>query len=222
VIGGGSALRSRLAGAYAACAVLASGIWLHHRVDQGDEAVPRTAVLVAPDVAGWQRVGDWQDARRPHYVGTTAQSASWYADGAARVGTYVAHYGTQRPEHEVVFSANRPQGEFGTVVARRRMALATDSSASLPFQELEVTDSAAERRLVWVGLRVAGKPAGSALAAKALQIAGAIRGRRDAQAVVLTAACRDDCSSARSALSRYAAAAANPLHERVEAYRSRR
>jgi hypothetical protein len=74
--------------------------------------------------------------------------------------------------------------------------------------------------LVWVGVRVAGQPADSALAAKALQIAGAIRGRRDAQAMVLTAVCRDDCSSARSALSRFAAAAANPLYEHAEGHMS--
>jgi EpsI family protein len=213
---GGAALDSRLAGAYAACAVLAVGIWLSHLVDQGDVASSGTVFLAAPEVLGWQRVDDWQDARRPQYLGATAQAASWYADGAVNVGAYVAHYGTQRPKHEVVFQHNRPQGE-SLVVVTRRTALATDSGAGMPFQELEVTDSTVERRLVWVGLRVAGEPADSALAAKALQITGAIRGRRDAQAVVLTAACRDDCSSARSALSRFAAAAASPLFEHAGA-----
>ena len=206
---------SRLAGAYAACAVLAVGIWLNHLVDQGDDASPDTVALAAPEILGWQRVADWQDARRPQYLGATAQAASWYADGLVNVGAYLAHYGTQRPEHEVVFRHNRPQGESGTVVARRT-ALATDSGIGMPFQELEVMDSTAERRLVWVGLRVAGEPAYSELVAKALQISGAIRGRRDAQAVVLTAACRDDCSGARSALSRFAAVAARPLYSQAD------
>jgi len=219
---GGTPLDSRRAGAYAACAVLALGISVIHRVDQGDAVSPGTVVLMAPEIPGWQRVDDWQDARRPEYLGATAQSAGWYADGAVQVGAYVAHYGTQRPEHEVVFLANRPQGESGVVVTRRRMPLTTDSGVGMPFQELEVTDSTPERRLVWVGLRVAGQPADSALAAKALQIAGAIRGRRDAQALVLTAVCRDDCNSARSALTRFAAAAANPIYEHAEGYLSAR
>lgn len=208
----------RLSGTYAACALLALGISLNHRIAQGDHAVPGTVVLVAPEIPGWQRVDEWEDASRPQYVGATAQTASWYADGAARVGAYVAHYATQREGHETLFYENRPEGHSAAVVARRGTALTRNSGVTIPFEELEVADSAAARRLVWVGLRVAGEPAASALAAKALQMVGAIRGRRDAQALVLTAACGGDCSSARSDLSRYARAAAEPLYSQAEGY----
>ena len=54
---------------------------------------------------------------------------------------------------------------------------------------------------------VAGEAASSRLDAKLLQIRGLIRGRRDAQAIVLTAACGESCDAARVALSHYAAAA---------------
>lgn len=215
--GGCTPAHSRLAGAYAACAVLALGIWLNHRVAPGEDAAVRTVLVAAAEIPGWQR-SEWRDARRPLYPGASTQSAGWYSDGGVQVGAYVAHYGTQRPEHEVVFLANRPQGEYAAVEASRSLALATDSGVSLPLQELEVADSAAQRRLVWVGLRVAGRPAGSELQAKALQILGTLRGRRDAQAMVLTAACRDDCAGARTALSRFAAAAADPLYAHADAY----
>ena len=217
-IDAGKRLESRLAGAYAVGAVLALGIWLNHRVAQGDEAAAGTVFVAAAEIPGWQRVDDWQDARRPQYVGASAQWASWYADGAVRVGAFVAHYGAQRPEHEVVFVGNRPQGQAGAVVMQRSITVATDSGTAKPFQEIEVMDSPAERRLVWVGLRVAGTPADGELAAKALQIVGALRGRRDAQALVLTAACRDACGNARSALTRFAAAAAAPLDAEAETY----
>jgi len=214
-----SAPPRQLAGVYVACALLALGIALNHRIDPGSDATRSVAVaFAAPEVPGWQRVEPWDDARLPQYAGTAAQAASWYADGAARVGAYVAEYAVQRDHQEVVFVGNRPEGEFGTVVARRDVELAAASGVTLPFEELEVTDSAAERRLVLVGVRVAGAPAASALSAKVLQVAGAIRGRRDAQAIVLTAACGDDCSSARSTLSRYAAVAAEPLYEQAEGY----
>lgn len=218
----GSVRAWRLAGTYAACALLAFGILLVHRVDQGGEPPAGSVALAPADIPGWQRVERWEDARLPQYVGAAAQTASWYADGAARVGAYVAHYPEQRQEHEVVFLANRPAGLSGAIVARRSASLTAASGAAVPFEELEVTDSAAERRLVWVGLRVAGEPAGSVLAAKTLQVAGAIRGRRDAQALVLTAACGDDCGNARAVLSRYAAAAAEPLYELAENHPSAR
>ncbi len=220
-IDGGTRLESRLAGAYAVGALLALGIWLNHRVAQGDAAAEGTVFATAAEIPGWQRVDDWQDARRPQYVGASAQWASWYADGAVRVGAYLAHYAAQRPEHEVVFLANRPQGQAGAVVMQQSVKVATGSGISRPFQELEVTDSAAERRLVWVGLRVAGTPADGELAAKALQIVGAFRGRRDAQAVVLTAACSADCSNARSALTRFTAAATDSLDAQAETYLTR-
>ena len=220
--GEGSVRAWRLAGTYATCALLAVGALLIHRVDQGGEPPAGSVALVPADIPGWQRVERWEDARLPQYVGAAAQTASWYADGAARVGAYVAHYPEQRQEHEVVFVGNLPAGLSGFVVARRSASLTAASGTTVPFEELEVTDSAAEHRLVWVGLRVAGEPARSVLAAKTLQFAGAIRGRRDAQALVLTAACGDDCGNARAVLKRYAAAAAEPLYELAENHPSAR
>jgi len=210
----------KLAGAYAACALVALGIGLNLRIAQGEAVPPGGVAFSAPEIPGWRRVEPWEDARVPLYAGATAQAAGWYADGATRVGAYVAEYPSQRQEQEVVFVGNRPEGQFSAVVARRTMELTTASGAALPFEELEVTDRTAERRLVWVGLRVAGEPANGALAAKALQVAGAIRGRHDAQALVLTVACGDDCAAARSSLTRYAAAAAEPLYEHAEGYSS--
>ena len=210
----------RLAGAYAAGALLALGIGLNYRIAEGEGALHSGVALAAPEIPGWRRVEPWEDARVPLYAGATAQAASWYADGTARVGAYVAQYSAQRQEQEVVFVGNRPEGEFSTVVMRRATELTTASGAALPFEELEVTDRSAERRLVWVGLRVAGDPAAGAFSAKALQVAGAIRGRRDAQALVLTVACGEDCGAARASLARYAAAAAEPWYERAERYSS--
>lgn len=213
-----SSSASRLGGTYAVCGLLGLGIWTNLYVDQGVSAPASASSVSAPDVLGWQRVGEWQDARRPLYMGATAQMASWYENGGARVGAYVAHYPAQRQEEEVVYYQNRPEGQRGAVVARRLLTLTVDSGAQVPFQELEVADSESERRLVWVGLRVAGTPTASVLKAKILQVTGIIRGRRDAQALVLTAACGDDCGKAHSLLSRYAAAATEPLYELMEAY----
>ena len=213
----GTAGQWRFAGAYAACALLAVGISLNYRIEQGSDPLTGTAAVVPPGIPGWEQVEDWQDQRRPLYLGAAAQTGSWYAAGTARVGAYVAHYSIQQQDREAVSDQNRPEGQSGAVVARRSTALTAASGVTVPFEELEVADSAAERRLVWVGVRVAGKPAANALAAKALQIAGAFQGRHDAQVLVLTAVCAaDECSDARSSLSRYATAALEPLREQAE------
>ena len=152
--------------------------------------------------------------RRPQYVGATAQLAEWYVDGPATVGAYVAHYANQQQEREVVFANNRPEGGSGVVVARRSIDVPVTSGATAPLEELEVSESG-KSRLAWVTLRVGGKLAENSLDAKLLQLTGLMRGRRDAQAMVLTANCEKDCAEARMWLSEYLLATGDRLFERV-------
>ena len=199
--------------AFAACAFLGLGIWLNDRFSAEDASPVGVLALRAPEVAGWQRIGDWDDVRRPLFAGPRAETAVWYADDDARIGAYMAHYASQRQEAELVYSGNKPEGERGRILADRPIALTVASGSQLPFVELEVADPGGERRLVWVGLRVAGETASSRLAAKALQLAAGLHGRHDAEAIVLTATCSPDCARARSALSRFSEAAAELLYE---------
>jgi len=198
--------------AYASCAVFAVAIWLSPR----DVEPSGTVAFEAPEIAGWNRTTTWQDIRSPFFEGSSGQVASWYANGAVQVGAYVATYATQDEGHEIRSSVNRPTGRSGVVTARQSVAVATASGVQIPFQELEVSDSDDNRRLVWVGTRVAGNLAINSLVAKALQISGAIRGRHDAQALVITAMCDGNCTETRSSLSRFAAVAAEPLYEQAE------
>jgi hypothetical protein len=149
-------------------------------------------------------------------VGATATAAGWYTDGEERVGVFGVSYAVQQQAHEIVFSKNRPEGQSGGTVERKLVTVATESGLALPFQELEISNVDSTRRVVWIGLRVAGEPASGAIAAKTLQLLGVLRGRRDAQALVLTAACSVDCNAARSALSRYTKAAAERFYEDAE------
>ncbi len=192
--------------------VVMLGVWLNHRVNPRDIGSVRESTVVQLSViAGWDRVGDWQGAQRPVFVGATTEGANWYADGGAQVGAYVANYAVQQQAQEVVFAHNRPEGKTGIVVARRFVTVASELNRALPVEELEVREDTAEHRLVWVTRRVAGTPAVGVLEAKFLQVSGVLYGRRDAQALVLTATCDTGCENARSRLARYAAAAAGPL-----------
>src|SRR5690606_34184319 len=108
------------------------------------------------------------------------------------------------------------EGEAGSAVARRPVVVALPLGRAIRFEEIEIVDSTDQRRLVWLVLRVAGETTTSHVAAKMWQIVGTIRGRRDAQALVLTSVCGDECNDARAALSRYAAAATRLLLEQVD------
>jgi EpsI family protein len=202
--------------AYASSAVLAVAIYLTVPFVLPGRGLSGTVQLTAPDVAGWTRAAAWQDSRLPVFDEANVQSAAWYWDGEARVGAYVAGYGSQQEGRELVSLANRPAGELGVATARRSVTVESRAGSSLPFQELDVSEPGDERRLVWIGLRVAGRLAAGDAAAKVLQLRGAIRGRRDAQALVLTAACRNDCADARAGLSRFAASAAESLYALAE------
>jgi EpsI family protein len=195
--------------AYATCALLALAIWFMRPIARAESAVTAQAFEM-PDIAGWTRSATWQDARLPLFD-AMAEAASWYADGRAHVGAYVASYGNQLQGRELVSLDNRPAGRSGVVIGRRTVSVETASGATLAFLELEVADPGDNRRLVWLSFRVAGNPTASNVVAKLLQAAGAVRHRYDAQAVVLTAVCASDCADARSSLERYAATAAEPL-----------
>jgi EpsI family protein len=204
--------RGQAATAGLALAALAFGIWLNQRVDAAADTDVLAASIELPAISGWRRTGEWSDSRRPSFVGPGAEAAAWYAQNAVRVGVYVAHYPLQRQQQEVVFYANRPEGQASEVSARSHRSVTTVSGTSLPFTELEVRDSTAERRLLWFGMRIAGRQTTSELVAKVLQVLGAVFDRRDAQALVLTVDCAGGCDSARSSLSNFAAVAAESLY----------
>jgi hypothetical protein len=157
-------------------------------------------------------VAEWNDERRPSFVGAGAEAAGWYVQSTARVGVYVAHYPVQRQQHEVVFYGNRPEGATGKVSLRSRRFATTSAGVELAFTEIEVEDSAGGR-LLWHAMRVAGMQATGDLAAKVLQLLGAVSDRHDAQALVLAVDCAGNCDFARSSLSRFAAAAAEKFFD---------
>jgi EpsI family protein len=197
----------RIAVTGAVCTVMVLAAAFLYRIDRVGETSTAARVSAAPvrEVAGWAQAGEWDDARRPFFPGADSETASWYAGGTHMVGVYVAWFPRQRQGYEVVSVDHRPGGS-GAVVARRPSSIVNDAGDSMPVEEIEVSDGESQRRLVWVVLIVAGEAASSRLDAKLLQIRGLIRGRGDAQAVVLTAACGESCDAARAALSRYATA----------------
>ena len=83
-------------------------------------------------------------------------------------------------------------------------------------EEVEVQDRNGERRMVWTAYRIAGQPSTGGLSAKVWQLYGLLRGRRDAQALVLTAPCAGDCEAARAALTTFARSAVDLYFEETE------
>ena len=202
--------------AYVTCASLAVAIYFTFAASRLDRVSVGTGVFEAPEVAGWTRAARWQDSRAPSFNAASVQGGVWYTDGEARVGAYVGGYAAQEQGREVVSLDNVPAGEFGVATARRSVTVQSESGSSIPFREFDVSEPGNERRLVWIGLRIAGRFAASDVVAKLFQLRGAIDGRRDAQALVLTASCESDCTEARSRLSRFAASAAELLYAQAE------
>lgn len=220
---GGGVLPSRIGSvngvmACAVCGVLALGIWLNGRLASAGEAAITAPLRPGVEVPGWTLAAAWEDARLPTFVGATMQSASWYQDGHARVGAFLAHYAVQRQGQEIVFTENKPIGELAIVRRERKLAIESAAGRSVPFREIEVADPDGSVRLVWVSSRVGGIPVASEIGAKVLQAVAAIRGRRDAQVIVLTALCAEECTDARSRLTRYAAVGVDQLYEQADTF----
>jgi EpsI family protein len=205
---------------YASCVLLAVAIWGNLQVAASGQPPSAPTSMTLPSIDGWNRAAVWQDMRRPRFFGAAAEAAGWYIDAGVRVGVYVAQYDVQRQAAEVIFSQNRPAGESAVAHEDRTLRVPTRDGREMPFRELSVANRDGTARLVWIAMRVAGTPVVNGLAAKGLQLLGALRGRRDAQVLVLTAQCSADCGDARAALMRYAGAAADPLFAQAEQFRS--
>jgi EpsI family protein len=199
-------------------AVLTVGVAssIQKRIGNEPERDAQAVAVVLPAFGEWAEEGEWHGESRPSFLGVSGATGRWYAKGSARVGVYVGTYLRQREGQEAVFYSNRAEGQAAEIVARDRVSAAGASGVQLPFTELEVMDSTSSRRLVWSGVRVAGFNVTSTVAAKALQAAGVFLGRRDAQVLVLTAACAGTCESAKSLLAEFAAAAAEAAYESGE------
>jgi exosortase A len=201
--------RGRQALGVLAFAVVASAVWLGHRVvtRPAFDTPAQAAGFAAPMPSGWQYDGDWNDARRPVFAGAVAETAAWYERGSDVLGVYVAHYAVQSQGREIVYYANRPQGAHAQVLARTLRSVTTADGAEVQFAESQVEDAAQGNRLVWFAMHVAGRWTSSDFEAKLYQALGAIAGRRDAQALVLTATCARNCAAARALLANGAGAA---------------
>jgi EpsI family protein len=199
-----------------AIVVLAVGIGLDARVQAARSTSVESRAIVLPAVAGWSRGGEWHGDRRPLYVDAPAEASAWYLQGEQRIGVYVANYPAQRQGSEAVYYANRPQGTATAekVVARSRVAVSS-AEDSARFGEWIVAGPAS-RRILWHGIRVAGRSTGDEIVAKLHQVAGALMGRNDAQVLILTAECDTDCAAARRLLFVFSEQAAATLYARAE------
>ena len=193
--------------------ILFSGGWLQSELIEDSDLESSVVEFELPQVPGWRQVGEWRDESLPTFIGISGQAAGWYANGSDRVGAYIANYEVQGQAREVIYYANRPEGESASIRAQRNVAPAAGPKPASPFVEFEAMGRDGGSRLVWFGVRVGGTNTTTAFGAKVLQIAGLIRGRRDAQALVLTATCDGDCDGARNSLTAFAESAAETLYE---------
>jgi EpsI family protein len=197
--------------AWLAIAVLGAAIWLSHGLTVPQLSARAEAVQL-PAVAGWRLLGGWSDAFRPAFLGASAEGSASYGRDGRQIDVYLAHFAAQSQGHEVVYFANRPEGEGGETLSKATVGV---EGREAPFTELEVADRDDGRRLVWFEYRVTGQPVAGEIEAKLRQASGALLGRRDAQALVLSADCASDCARARLDLGEFAREAVEPIYATV-------
>src|SRR5690606_17143274 len=116
----------------------------------------------------------------------------YFADGA-EVYVSVVGYWRQRQGSELIYYANRPIPDRDLVLSASSSVVALAGGGELPIGRFKVEDSGGRQRMVWLSYEVAGIATHNALLAKLYQALGSLRGRRDAQAIVMSAPCRPNC-----------------------------
>jgi EpsI family protein len=190
--------------------LLLAAIWISGDINAAYSRDPEAINLASVAVPGWRQEGSWDDPRTPVFVGAGASVAHWYRKDGARIGVFIAAYPVQRQGAEAIYFFNKPLGddlEAVEAVRTRRDLLADEN---LAFKEYLLTKGD-DRRLVWQAAQVAGRPSLGSMHAKILQALGAIRGRTDAQVLVLSISCEADCGPERQVLLEFANAAAADL-----------
>ena len=200
-------------------AALSLGILLNLRIDAIHSKPASAAEVSFPDIPEWHKDMPWTGETRPVFRGATSENAMWFRQGKSRVGVYLANFPVQRQGNEAIYFANMPAGDIAALPGREivvnDLGLTTIRSASESahtFREFAVVSGKATR-LVWSGATVAGNDSNGALQAKINQIKGVLRGRVDAQVLVLTAECMDtSCDQARVSIAGFATRAADSLY----------
>lgn len=181
--------------AVAVTAVVAADVAPYRSVHvQG--AGPSTSLAPA-EIADWRLDGVWDDYTRPVFAGPDAEMNGRYESQGRELFVYAAGYVRQRQGAELIYYANSP-------IPDRDVILSTESvgveGGDVVVRSYRVRDREGRLRQVWVGYRVAGFWATRDSTAKAYQVLGALMGRRDAQAFVLSVRCETDCQAAAETL----------------------
>ena len=145
-------------------------------------------LLSLPDsVAGWHKVGDGNSIGS-RFMGADVETSARYTKDKRFIDVYVAAYSHQRQGAEVINQQNRVYDKHRwRSLSRGAVLIANSSTGPATVQEIilsqGVTDTVVMARYWYL---IAGYTAENRLWAKGLQIVGALRGRHQALAIVIS------------------------------------
>lgn len=193
-----------------ALCVAMTGVWLQARVLATEESVPPTLTMPRPE--NWRQLGQWDDATSPVFHRADLEISQRFSLDSDRVAVYIAAYARQTPGREVVYFANRPEGNRARIRTARPFVLAAPPAEPVVLRELEVEDEGGRKRVIWFGQNIGGRWARSDLQAKLWQVIGKFMGENEGRIIVLSAACdHDGCDVARSGLRVFVEAGADSV-----------
>ena len=163
-------------------------------------------------IGDWIKQGEWTDLTHPVFVGASAQASAYYSNSSEIVAVYAADYAVQKQGREALFFANRPTGQDARIIEASKATIQGPLDDAYVFEETIVADGS-DRRLVWFGVRVAGRNSASPMSAKINQMRGVLEGRVDAQVIVISTYCEAAaCDTAAGRLARFASDAVEPMY----------
>lgn len=187
-------------------AVVLAGVLALNQILAEDPATALTAskhAQLPASIGEWRLEGNWMAAERPTFVDAESELHGYYSAGDTLVSVYAAGYYRQRQGSELIHYSNRPLSDRELLLSRSRISVPLDAGRTLPFRRLVAEDRNGRRRLVWLTYDVAGRATDNDVLAKIYQAIGALRGRHDAHAIVLSAECSLDCADADRTLTRF-------------------
>ena len=164
-----------------------------------------TKIVSLPILSDWNEVAEWTGKSRPAFENASSVASARLVRGGDSIAVYVAHFEHQSEGKEVMDAENAPLGKEGESNASPAVAIAVDGGQQIRFRQYTVVGGY-EMRIVLYSVRVAGVAVTDRFSAKWQQVIGKLRGRTDADVLILSSICKSDCAAAQKRLHEFAEA----------------
>lgn len=201
---------------FAVLAALAVGPALTLVAEQRTDAGANITLALPSGSHGWLGPEPPASPWTPAYPTADAAASGDYERDGARVSVYANTYAYQIQGHELVWAGNNLLGGSGWRAGRSRRSMAHPQDGSIPYIELDVTETGQQRWVLGYFYSVGDRNLTGSISSKLYYGISVLQGRPRTGVVAVASRCTVDCGAASSAVKGFLAANGRALASMIQ------